>query len=157
VTLCAICGDQLGYWIGRRAGRALYAKEDSTFFKRRHLDRAQQYYESHGGKTIIFARFIPILRTFCPVVAGGAQMPYSRFIGYSIAGGCSWVLGMILGGYFLASLVPNVSQRIHYVIAAVIFLSFLPPIISTLRARSRAAASPNGPPSDRAERTSSAD
>jgi membrane-associated protein len=155
VTLCAICGDQLGYWIGRNAGRALYSRKDSLFFKRKHLERAREYYEVHGGKTIIFARFVPILRTFCPVVAGGAQMPYSRFVGYSVTGGCSWVCGMILAGYFLASLVPNIGQRIHYVIAAVIFLSFLPPVISALRARARAGTANSAASSS--QRASSAD
>jgi membrane-associated protein len=156
VTLCAICGDQVGYWIGRRTGQALYKREDSLFFKRRHLERARQFYEAHGGKTIVFARFVPILRTFCPVVAGGAQMPYSRFVGYSIAGGCSWVCGMILSGFFLASLVPNIGQRIHYVIAVVVFLSFLPPLIGALRARSQSASRTSTLPPGQAERTSSA-
>jgi membrane-associated protein len=154
VTLCAVCGDQLGYWIGRHTGRALYSRKDSIFFKRKHLERAHEFYETHGGKTIIFARFVPILRTFCPVVAGAAQMPYSRFVGYSVTGGCSWVCGMILSGFFLASLVPNIGQRIHYVIAVVIVLSFLPPIIGTLRARSRSAASSR---TRQPERTSLAD
>jgi membrane-associated protein len=157
VTLCAICGDQVGYWIGRRAGKALSRRSDSLFFKRRHLERAQKFYDTHGGKTIVFARFVPILRTFCPVVAGGAQMPYSRFVGYSVVGGCSWVCGMILCGFFLASLVPNISQRIHYVIAVVIFLSFLPPMIGMLRARSRSAGRSGAQPPGRTERTSSAD
>jgi membrane-associated protein len=156
VTLCAICGDQLGYWIGRRAGQALYQREDSLFFKRRHLERAREFYDTHGGKTIIFARFVPILRTFCPVVAGGAQMPYSRFVGYSVIGGCSWVCGMILCGFFLASLVPNISQRIHYVIAVVIFLSFLFPLIHWLRSRSRPAGRPDASPSGQPEQTTSA-
>lgn len=156
VTLCAICGDQVGYWIGRSTGQALYKREDSLFFKRRHMERARQFYEAHGGKTIVFARFVPILRTFCPVVAGCAQMPYSRFVSYSIAGGCSWVCGMILSGFFLASLVPNISQRIHYVIAVVVFLSFLPPLIGALRARSQSARRTSALPSGQAERTSSA-
>ena len=157
VTLCAICGDQTGYWIGRHAGQALYRRQDSLFFKRRHLERARQFYDAHGGKTIIFARFVPILRTFCPLVAGAAQMPYSRFVGYSIMGGGSWVCGMILSGFFLASLVPNISQRIHYVIAVVIFLSFLPPIIGVLRARARSAGGPGAPPPVQPEPTSSVD
>jgi membrane-associated protein len=137
VTLCAIVGDQLGYWVGRKTGQALYRREDSLFFKRRHLERAQRFYETYGGKTIIFARFIPVVRTFCPPVAGAAEMPYTSYFAYDVVGGCVWVGSMILGGYFLASLVPNISERIHWVIAGVIFLSFLPPIIGGLRARSR--------------------
>jgi len=150
-TLCAVGGDQLGYWIGRQAGQALYRREDSFFFRRRHLERARQFYEAHGGKTIVFARFIPILRTFCPVVAGAADMRYASFVTYNIAGGCAWVFGMTLTGYFLASLVPNISQRIHWVIAVVIFLSFLPPIIGVLRARSRRAGKPGALPLSQSE------
>ena len=155
-SVCGIAGDQLGYWIGRKAGGALYRRQDSLFFKRRHLERARQFYDTHGGKTIVFARFIPILRTFCPVVAGAAQMPYGRFMTYNIAGGCGWVFGMVLSGFFLASLVPNISQRIHYVIAVVILLSFLPPIIAAWRSRSRSAGGPGAPPPVQPERTSSA-
>jgi membrane-associated protein len=155
-TVCAIAGDQLGYWIGRKAGRALYGRRDTLFFKHRHLERARQFYETHGGKTIVFARFIPILRTFCPVVAGVAQMHYGRFITYNVAGGCGWVCGTVLSGFFLASLVPNISERIHYVIAVVIFLSFLPPIIGWLRARSRSAGGPGSPPPAQPEQTSPA-
>jgi membrane-associated protein len=150
-TLCAVGGDQLGYWIGRQAGLALYRREDSFFFRRRHLERARQFYEVHGGKTIVFARFIPILRTFCPVVAGVAHMRYASFVTYNIAGGCAWVFGMILTGYFLASLVPNISQRIHWVIAIVIFLSFLPPIIGALRARYRRTGKPGALPLSHSE------
>lgn len=135
VALCAICGDQVGYWIGRQAGQALYRREDSFFFKRRHLERAHQFYKTYGGKTVILARFMPIVRTFCPPVAGAAGMRYSRYLAYDIAGGGIWVGTTILGGYFLASLVPNISQRINWVIAVVVVLSFLPAIIGTLRAR----------------------
>jgi membrane-associated protein len=137
VTLCAICGDQVGYWIGRQAGHALYKREDSLFFKRKHLRRAHEFYEKYGGKTVILARFMPIVRTFCPPVAGAAEMTYARYVVYDIVGGCVWAGSTILGGYFLASLVPNISQRIHYVIAVVVVLSFLPAVIAYLRGRSR--------------------
>ena len=135
VPLCAIVGDQIGYWIGRKAGQALYRREDSLVFRRRHLDRAHQFYEKYGGKTVILARFVPIVRTFCPPVAGAALMPYRRYFFYDIAGGFLWVGSMILSGYFLGSIIPNIDQRIHYVIAVVIFLSLLPPIISIIRAK----------------------
>ena len=98
-TLCAIGGDQLGYWIGRRAGKALYSRRDSHFFKKRHLERAHEFYERNGGKTIIIARFIPIIRTFCPPVAGAAQMSYPKYLAYDVAGGFGWVWGMTLLGY----------------------------------------------------------
>ena len=136
VTLCAIAGDQLGYWIGRRAGQALYSRRDSLLFRRKHLERAHQFYEANGGKTIILARFVPIVRTFCPPVAGAARMNYRHYLSYDILGGIVWVGSMIFGGYFLGSVIPNVSQKIHWVIAAVVFLSLLPAIIGVLRARS---------------------
>jgi membrane-associated protein len=135
VPLCAIVGDQIGYWIGRKAGQALYRREDSLVFRRRHLDRAHQFYEKYGGKTVILARFVPIVRTFCPPVAGAALMPYGRYFAFDVAGGVLWGGGMISVGYFLGRQIPNLDKNIHYVIAAVIFLSLLPPIISVLRAR----------------------
>ena len=146
VTLCAIAGDQLGYWIGRRTGQALYRREDSTFFKRRHLDRAHQFYEKYGGKTVILARFMPIVRTFCPPVAGAAQMRYARYLAYDVLGGCCWGAGLVLGGYFLGSIVPNIGQRIHWVIAVVVVLSLLPAMIGAIRARSRRISKPDALP-----------
>ncbi len=134
VTLCAITGDQLGYWIGRSAGNALYRREDSFFFRRSHLRRAHDFYEKYGGKTVILARFVPIIRTFCPPVAGAAQMSYKRYLTYDIFGGVFWVGSMILGGYLLGRSVPNINQRIHWVILVVVFLSILPAIIGALRA-----------------------
>ena len=135
VMLCAIIGDQIGYWIGRSAGTALYRREDSLFFRRSHLQRAHDFYEKYGGRAVILARFIPVIRTFCPPVAGAAKMLYSRYLAFDIFGGVFWVAAMILGGYSLGRSVPNIGHRIHYVIAVVIFLSVLPAIISILRAR----------------------
>jgi len=132
---CAILGDQIGYWIGRKAGPAIYRKEDSFLFRRSHLQRAHDFYEKYGGRAVIFARFVPIIRTFCPPVAGAAAMPYSRYLLFDIFGGVFWVGAMILGGYSLGRSVPNIGQRIHYVIAAVVVVSLLPAVISVLRAR----------------------
>jgi membrane-associated protein len=146
VTLCAIAGDQVGYWIGRGTGQALYHREDSAFFKRRHLERARDFYEKYGGKTIILARFMPIVRTFCPPVAGAAGMPYPRYLLFDIAGGGIWVGTMILGGYFLGKRVPNIGQNIHWVIAAVVVVSLLPGVIGALRARNRHASKANPVP-----------
>ena len=146
VTLCAIAGDQLGYSIGRRTGQALYRRKDSAFFKRRHLDRAHRFYEKYGGKTVILARFMPIVRTFCPPVAGAAEMRYARYLAYDIVGGCCWGAGLVLVGYFLGSLVPNIGQRIHWVIAVVIVLSLLPAMIGAMRARSRRISKPEALP-----------
>jgi membrane-associated protein len=144
--LCAIAGDQIGYWLGRAAGASLYKREESFFFRRSHLQRAHDFYEKHGSKTVILARFIPIVRTFCPLVAGAAQMSYSRYLSYDIFGGILWVGSMILGGYTLGRSVPNIGQRIHYVIGVVIVLSLLPAIISILRARHTSKAVGSSPP-----------
>ncbi|HTQ59055.1 MAG TPA: VTT domain-containing protein [Candidatus Solibacter sp.] len=142
VMLCAIVGDQVGYWIGRSAGAALYRREDSLFFRRSHLKRAHDFYEKYGGRAVILARFVPIIRTFCPPVAGAARMPYLRYLLFDVFGGVFWVGGVILGGYLLGHFIPNIGQYIHYVIAVVIFLSILPPIIGFLRSRSRIATPP---------------
>ena len=140
VMLCAIVGDQIGYWIGRSAGAALYRREDSFFFRRSHLQRAHDFYEKYGGRAVILARFVPIVRTFCPPVAGAAMMPYARYVAFDICGGILWVSAMILGGYALGHSVPNIAQRIHYVIAVVILVSVSPVIISLLRSRRSATA-----------------
>ncbi|HXX44444.1 MAG TPA: VTT domain-containing protein [Candidatus Acidoferrales bacterium] len=126
VTLCAIAGDQLGYAIGRKAGISLYGRKDSRFFKHEHLQEAHDFYERYGGKTVIMARFIPIIRTFCPPVAGAARMSYRRYLICDIFGGLLWVWSMVLVGYTLGRSVPHVDKKIHYVIAAVIVLSFIP-------------------------------
>src|ERR1700730_911192 len=140
VPMCAIVGDQIGYWIGRQAGQALYRREDSFVFRKRHLERAHEFYEKYGGKTVIMARFMPVVRTFCPPVAGAAMMPYGRYLTFDIFGGILWVGRMSFKGYFLGRQAKNIGAHIHYVIAAVIFLSVLPPIISVLRARFAGAA-----------------
>lgn len=139
VTLCAIAGDQVGYWIGRHAGASLYRREDSRFFRKRHLESAHEFYEKHGGKTIIIARFIPIIRTFCPPVAGAAKMSYARYLVYDIFGGIFWVWSMVLGGYALGRTVPDIDKRIHYIIGAVIVLSLMPAAHQAWKVRQRRA------------------
>lgn len=133
VMLCAIVGDQIGYWIGRSAGAAMYKREDSFFFRRSHLQRAHQFYEKYGGRAVILARFVPIVRTFCPPVAGAAEMPYLKYVMFDVFGGIIWVGAMILGGYTLGRSVPNIGKYIHYVIAVVAVLSILPAVIGVLR------------------------
>jgi membrane-associated protein len=135
VTLCAIAGDQVGYLVGRKAGQGLYRREDSRFFKKRHLERAHEFYKTYGGKTIILARFVPIIRTFCPPVAGAARMSYTRYLAYDIVGGILWVWSTVLLGYGLGRSVPNIDKRIHYVIVAVIVASFLPAAYHFLKSR----------------------
>ena len=140
VALCAaaIVGDATGYWIGYRAGKALYSRPNSFFFRREHLIKTHEFYERHGGKTIVIARFMPIIRTFAPVVAGAASMTYRRFAAYNIAGGIAWVLSMTLTGYFLGRSVPNIDKNLHLLVAGIIFLSLLPGIIAYLRSRLQA-------------------
>jgi membrane-associated protein len=145
LILAAIAGDATGYWIGLRAGRSLFNRPNSLLFRREHLLKTQAFYEKHGGKTIVIARFLPILRTFAPVVAGMAAMTYRRFAIFNIAGGIAWVLSMTLAGYFLAQAVPDIDRYLHLLIAAVIGLSLLPGFIAWLQDRrsKRAVASPH--------------
>ena len=133
VMAAAVLGDATGYWIGRRAGQALYRRPNSFFFRKQHLIKTHEFYERHGGKTIVIARFVPIIRTFAPVVAGAAEMTYRHFALYNIVGGIGWVASMTLTGYFLGRTIPDIDRHIHIVVAAVIFLSLLPAIISIAR------------------------
>ena len=135
VSLAAIVGDQLGYYIGARTGPRLFAREDSLLFRRAHLLRAKAFYERHGGKTIILARFMPIIRTFAPVVAGIGEMQYRRFVAFNVVGGIGWVCSMSLLGYFLGRTVPDIDRHIHVVIAVVIALSLLPGVVEYVRHR----------------------
>ena len=138
VTLAAVIGDQVGYYIGYRTGPMIFRREDSLLFKKQHLIRAHNFYEKHGGKTIILARFMPIIRTFAPVVAGVGKMDYRRFVSFNIVGGVAWVWSMSMLGYFLGRTIPDIDKNIHFVIAVVIFLSILPGIIEYLRHRGSA-------------------
>jgi membrane-associated protein len=140
-ALAAVVGDQVGYWIGRRAGQELYRREDSFIFRKKHLQRAHEFYERHGGKTIILARFVPIIRTFAPPVAGAALMNYRRFVTFNIAGGILWVWSMVLLGYTLGSAVPDIDRHIHIVIAVVVLLSLMPAFYEFWRHR-RSSAQP---------------
>jgi membrane-associated protein len=133
----AIIGDTVGYWIGARAGAALFARPDSRLFSRRNLLYTKAFYERHGGKTIVLARFVPIVRTFAPVVAGVAEMRYRRFVAYNVGGGIGWVASMTGLGFFLGRAIPNIDRHVHVVIAIVIFLSILPAMIEVWRNRRR--------------------
>jgi len=136
-TVAAVVGDQLGYYIGYRTGPRIFRREDSLLFKRKHLLRARDFYERHGGKTIILARFVPIIRTFAPVVAGVGQMEYRRFVTFNVVGGFGWVWSMSLLGYSLGRMVPDIDRHIHVVIAVVIVLSILPGVVEYVRSRGR--------------------
>jgi membrane-associated protein len=131
----AFCGNSTGYWIGNRAGKALYSRPNSLLFRREHLIRTHEFYERHGGKTIILAQFMPIVRTFAPVVAGAAEMSYRRFISFNIIGAIIWITSMSLTGYYLGLIVPDIESRIHIVIAIVIFLSLCPAIYHYVKSK----------------------
>jgi membrane-associated protein len=134
-TLASVVGNQVSYFIGRRTGRALYLRPDSRWFKRKHLEEAQRYYDRHGGKTIVIARFMPIIRTFAPVVAGVADMKPATFLFYNVVGGAAWVWSMLLVGYLLATHFPIVGQHIEALIVAIVVLSLLPAGIAWLKQR----------------------
>lgn len=131
--VCAVAGDSVGYTFGRRVGPAIFKRENSFWFHKDHLERAHRFYESHGGKTIILARFMPIVRTFAPIVAGAGRMQYSKFFAYNVVGGALWAIGMSMLGFFLGSVIPNIDHYLLPIIALIIFLSILPSIIHILR------------------------
>jgi membrane-associated protein len=130
----AILGDATGYWIGFKSGTRLYDRPDSRLFKKKHLLATKAFYEKHGGKTIIIARFMPLARTFAPVVAGVAQMGYKNFATFNVVGGFLWIVSMTMTGYLLGN-IPNASQYVHYIIFAVVFLSISPGLYALARAK----------------------
>ncbi len=131
--LAAIIGDNVGYSIGRRMGKRIFKKEDSLLFHKDHLVRAEQFYEKHGGKTITIARFVPMVRTFAPVVAGAGKMPRERFMFFNIIGGILWGGGVTLAGYFFGSRVPGLDKYIEYVLLAVVAISIGASFLHILR------------------------
>ena len=120
LVIAAILGDSVGFWTGRRLGGWLMKQKDSFFFKKHHLLKAQRFYEKHGGKTLILARFIPAVRTFAPIVAGMANMHYQSFLSFNVIGGFFWAMGMTLLGYFLGTLIPDVEKYLLPIIGAII-------------------------------------
>ena len=131
--VAAVLGDSVGYAIGKWYGKRLYSKEDSRFFRKEHLVHATNFYEKHGGKTIILARFIPIVRTFAPTVAGIAAMPYSKFITYNVAGALLWAVGLTLGGYFLGRAVKDIDAYLIPIILLIIVVSVGPGMYEVLK------------------------
>ena len=136
ISLCiaAVIGDSTGYYIGQKAGEALYEREQSRFFRRDYLLKAKEFYEKYGGITIVLARFMPFIRTFAPTVAGIAKMNYARFLSFNIFGGIGWVCSMVLIGYFFGQ-IPFVQKHIEKMLLLIIFLSLLPIIIQALKAK----------------------
>jgi len=138
LSVAAIAGDTVNYGIGSFLGPKVFHRENVRFLNREYLDRTHQFYERHGGKTIIIARFMPIIRTFAPFVAGMGKMTYVRFISYNVVGGIVWIAVFIFGGYYFGN-IPMVKRNFTLVIVAIIFLSILPGIIEFVRHRYRKA------------------
>jgi membrane-associated protein len=142
LSAAAILGQTVGYAIGKTAGPRLFAREDSMFFKRSHLQRAHDFYEKHGGLTVVLARFMPIVRTFVPVVAGAANMQYRKFQSYNVIGGVLWVCSMLMIGYGLGRYIPGIETHIDKVIILVIAVSLAPALIGAWRRKHAKAAAP---------------
>ncbi|MDQ6707276.1 MAG: VTT domain-containing protein [Acidobacteriota bacterium] len=136
LMIAAIAGDNTGYWLGRSAGPRIFSRPKSRWFNPDHIRRTKEFYEKHGGKTIVYARFIPIVRTCTPFVAGVAQMPYFRFLSFSLAGGAGWIFFMTMLGYSLGS-IPVVRHNFEKVVIAIIVLSLLPALMEFLKSRRR--------------------
>jgi membrane-associated protein len=136
LSIAAVAGDTLNYAIGYRLGPQVFRKEGVRFLNREYLDRTHQFYERHGAKTIVIARFVPIVRTFAPFVAGIGQMSYGRFLAYNVAGGIGWIASLVLGGYAFGN-IPVVKENFTLVIFAIIILSILPGVIEFMRQRAR--------------------
>jgi membrane-associated protein len=128
-TVAAITGDAVGYWFGRRVGRRLYERPDSRFFKQSHLRTAEAFYRKHGGKAIVLARFMPIVRTLAPVVAGMSAMPYRRFATFNVAGGILWAAGVSLLGYLLGATIPDIDRYLLPIIALIVAVSVAPSVL----------------------------
>lgn len=133
--ISAIAGDSVGYTFGHKVGRKLFRREDSIFFHKKHLIRAEKFYEKHGGKTILIARFLPIVRTFAPIVAGMGSMKYKKFLAYNVVGAFLWAVLITLAGYFLGRIIPNVDKYLLPILGFIIFISIAPTVLHILMER----------------------
>lgn len=139
LMIAAISGDTAGYFLGRQTGPKIFSRPDSRFFRREHLERTHAFYEKHGGKTVIYARFVPIIRTFAPFVAGVGSMNYARFLSFNVFGGVGWVFGMTMLGYLLGE-IPLVKQNLEKAVLLVILISIAPMILEALKSWRKSAA-----------------
>ena len=130
----AIIGDNVNYWIGRTVGPRVFASDSSRLFNKQHLTRTQQFYEKYGAKAVVIARFVPIIRTFAPFVAGIGRMRYAKFLAFSIGGGVLWICGFISAGYFFGN-IPLVKKNFSLVVVVIVLISLLPAVVEYLRAR----------------------
>ncbi|MFM7469991.1 MAG: DedA family protein [Nodosilinea sp.] len=135
--ICAILGDNVGYTTGHRYGRRLFQREDSWLFHKDHLNKAQRFYDLHGAKAIVLARFLPIIRTFAPITAGIGKMHYPTFLTYNLVGGLLWTVGLTLGGFFLGSLIPDVDRYLLPIVGLIVVISLIPPLLHLWRERPR--------------------
>ena len=135
LSAAAILGDNTNYWVGRLTGPKIFRRDDSLFFKKKYVDEAHAFYEKWGPLTVVLCRFMPIIRTFAPLVAGVALMRYRVFLAFSILGGCAWIWSMLLTGYLLGRFVPGVAQHVEKVIIVVVLISISPAIIGAIKAR----------------------
>lgn len=138
LTASAIIGDAVGFYIGYKLGPLLYKKDDSLFFRKKHILAAKEFYEKHGGKTIIIARFVPIIRTFAPTVAGAAQMNYRRFAMFNVVGAFFWVFSMVLAGFYLGrAFGEKINDYMHLLIGGVIIVSLIPLVINWIKIKTQ--------------------
>ena len=133
--IAAVAGDQVGYVFGHRVGPSLFRRPDSRFFKREYIDKAQSYFDRYGGKTVVLARFMPLVRTFAPIVAGVGGMQYRRFVAFNVLGGLLWACGVTLLGYTLGESIPSIDRYVLPIIGVIIVLSALPVGVELLRNR----------------------
>lgn len=138
LVVVSILGDQSGYFLGYRTGPKIFSRPDSRFFKQEYVRRTQAFYEKHGGKTLIYAKFVPIVRTFAPFMAGVGRMRYSRFLSFNVFGGLGWVLSATLAGYYLGG-IPAVRHNFEKVVIGIVLISVLPMAIQVLRSRKESA------------------
>jgi membrane-associated protein len=139
-SVAAIVGDTISYTIGRQLGPRLFTRENSFFFNQKHLKTAHEFYVKHGGKTIVMARFIPIVRTFAPVVAGAGAMEYKSFLSFNVIGGLAWIWSMLLTGYFLGSVIPGLDKSIDKIAIVIVLISVLPMVWHWYKERGKSAA-----------------
>ncbi len=137
VFLCAILGDSVGYWFGRKIGVKIFSKEDSFFFSKKHVKTTEDFYNKYGNKTIFLARFVPVVRTFAPILAGVGNMKYKEFLMYNITGGFVWSFIVVLAGFFLGRIIPNFDAYLLPVVLIIIFISFLPVIFEIIKAKKK--------------------
>ena len=134
LAVASVAGDQFGYFLGYRTGPKIFSREDSRVFKQEYVTHTQAFYAKHGGKTLIYAKFVPIVRSFAPFMAGVARMPYARFLSFNVFGGIGWVLSMTLAGYFLGG-IPLIRRNFEKVVLGIVVLSVLPVVIQIWQAR----------------------